>query len=302
MTMAVLNSFISGIRNVWGNRFLVGIMFAFKLISSLILLFPLYLMLSASFARNVRTERFLTGMDLSLIIDFVYHWRNALSVYLVVFFVVCLLFVVAFVFLSGGFWGMLQDRIMGRQFDSKMERFFGYSGKYFWGMVKISLLVAVLYLVSFVVFVMLDSFLSAVSGRPIFLDMTSWRMLVRLGIAVILFCLVNMIGDYLRISLVNNYGRRFSALVGRATKFLLTNLVGSLSLYYLLTVIFMVSVMLFVVVRDNLGGLSNAGIFVFFVFLVQQIFVLFCSFYRLVYYSAQLTFYEQETRTRLETS
>jgi hypothetical protein len=287
---------------VWGNRFLIGMMFAFKLVSSLVLLFPLYLMLSASFGRNVRAEGFLTSMNLSLLIDFVYHWRNALSVYLVLFFVVCFLLVMVFVFLSGGFWGMLQDRVAGRQFDSKMERFFGYSGKYFWGMVKISVLVAVLYLVSLVIFVMLDSFLTAVSGRPILLELTSWRTLIRLGLAVVLFCLVNMTGDYLRISLVNNYGQRFSAVMGRAIRFLLTNLIGSLSLYYLLSVILVASIMLFVVVSNNLSGLSEAGFFVFFIFLIQQIFALFRSFYRLVYYSAQLAFYEQRTHVRLETS
>jgi hypothetical protein len=300
--MVVLNSFASGIKNVWGNRFLVGMMFAFKLVSSLVLLFPLYLMLSASFARNVRAEGFLTGMDLSLIIDFVYHWRNALSVYLVVFFVVCFLLVVVFVFLSGGFWGTLRDQVVGRGSNSKAERFFGYSGRYFWGMVKVSLLVAVLYFASFVVFVMLDSFLTAVSGRPILWELTSWRTLIRLGLAVILFCLVNMTGDYLRISLVNSQGQRFSTVVGRAIRFLLTNLAGSLSLYCLLSVILVVSVMVFVVVRRSLGGLSDAGLFVFFIFLVQQIFVLFCSFYRLVYYSAQLVFYEQRTRLHLESS
>jgi hypothetical protein len=302
MIMVVWNSFASGIRNVWGSRFLVGMMFAFKLVSSLVLLFPLYLMLSASFARNVRAEGFLAGMDLSIIIDFVYHWREALGVYLVAFFALSFLLILVFVFLSGGFWGMLQDRIVGSKPNSKMERFFGYSGKYFWGMIKVSLLVAVLYFVSLVVFIMLDSFLTAVSGRPILWDVASWRTLIRLGLAVILFCLVNMTGDYLKISLVHNYGQRFSTVIRRAMRFLLTNPAGSLSLYYLLSVILAASVMVFVVVRNNLGGLSDAGFFVFVVFLVQQVFVLFCSFYRLVYYSAQLVFYEQRTRLHLENS
>jgi hypothetical protein len=293
---------MSGIRNVWGNRFLVGMMFAFKLVSSLILLFPLYLMLSGSFARNVWAERFLTRMDLSLIIDFVYHWRGALSVYLAVFSVVCLLFVLVFVFVSGGFWGTLRDQVIGRGSNSKAERFFGYSGRYFWGMVKISLLVAVLYFASFVVFVMLDSFLTAVSGRPILWDVTSWRTLIRLGLAVILFCLVNMAGDYFRISLVNSQGQRFSTVVGRAIRFLLTNLAGSLSLYYLLSAILVVSTMAFVVLNDSLGGLPETTLFVFLVFLGQQVLALFHSFYRLVYYSAQLVFYEKRTRLHLENS
>jgi len=300
--MVVLNSFTLGIRNVWDSKFLVGMMFVFKLISSLVLLLPLYLMLSASFARNVRAERFLTGVDLSLIIDFVYHWKDALSVYLVVFFVTCLLFVLVFVFLSGGFWGMLRDQVVGGSSDSKGERFFGYSGRYFWGMVKVSLLVAALYFISLLVFVMLDSFATAVSGKPIPWDVTSWRTLTRLGIAVILFCLVNMTGDYLRISLVNNQGQRFSTVVRRAIRFLLTNLFRSLSLYYLLSVVLAVSILAFVGLDNTMDGLPDTGLFVFVVFLVQQIFALFHSFYRLIYYSAQLVFYEQRTRSRMETS
>jgi len=59
----IVNSIIAGIKDVWAAKFLVGIMLVFKLITSLILLVPLYLMFSASFAANVKSSSFLAGFD-----------------------------------------------------------------------------------------------------------------------------------------------------------------------------------------------------------------------------------------------
>ena len=81
----ILNSFLQGTKGVWENRALVGAMYLFKLVVSLILFSPLYLMLSKSFGRNAKASGLLTGWDLSLVIDFVYFWRGTLPIYFVLF-------------------------------------------------------------------------------------------------------------------------------------------------------------------------------------------------------------------------
>ncbi len=292
----VLTSLLSGLRTVWANRFLVGMMFLFKLGSSLLLFFPLYLMLSSSFARSVTAARFLSGIDLSLIIDFIYRWREALPVYLVTFGLVCCLLVVVFIFLSGGFWGLLRDDLGKRPTCSKMERFFGYAGKHFWGMLKIALLLAVLYFTAFLVFVVFNAVLRAMVGKVSLEDLSSWRILSRVGVAVFLFFLVNMIGDYLRISLVENHGERFFDVMGTALKFLLTNFWRALSLYYLLSLLLAGLILAYIGLGRVMNGLPDTGFLVFLVFLVQQVFVLFRSFGRLVCYCSQLAFYQQRSK------
>jgi hypothetical protein len=270
-------------------------MFLFKLVSSMLLLFPLYLMLSASFARSVRASRFLSGVDFSLVIDFVYRWRDALPFYLVVFTLVCGLLVIVFIFLSGGFWGILREKIVGGTENSTMERFFAYCGRYFWGMLKISLLLAVLYFLAFWVFLAVVSLFSSVAGKASLWEVTSWRMVARFAIGMLLFWLVNMVGDYLRICLVKNHGERFFRVVRTTLRFLLTNLLGALSLYYSLSVVLLVLILLCIGLEQAMDALPDTGVVILLTFAAQQVFVLFRSYYRLVYYSSQLAFYDHIT-------
>jgi hypothetical protein len=291
--MIVLSSFLSGFRIVLKNKFLVGGMFLFKFLSSLLLFFPLYLMLSSSFARNVKTANFLKGIDLSLIIDFVYHWRNILPIYLVVFFVGCVVFIVVFVFLWGGFWGTLRDDIIGRCTNSRIEKFFGYSGKCFTGMLKVALLLTAFYFLALLVFLFLGSIISAIGGKFNAWEIFSGQVLGMGAIAVFLFSLVNMTGDYLKIHVVVCSEEKFSMIVKNTFRFLLTNFFRCLSLYYLLSLVLLGLILAFWGWDKIMSRLPDAGIFIFLTFLFQQFFVLFHSFHRLVYYSAQLTFYHQ---------
>lgn len=289
----ILGSVLQGAKNVQGNKVLVGIMYLFKLGWSLALLSPLYFMLSRSFARNAKASDFLTRLDLSLIIDFVYYWRKTLSIYLVMFILVCALVVVAYIFLSGGFWGVLRDEAKNRSEGSKMERFFGYCGKYFWKMSKVALVLGVLYFAALGLFLFLVALLDHVVGKTSLWEITSWGMVLRFLIGAFLLLLVNMTGDYLRIFSIENYDERFLAVVGKTFKFLLTNCLRALSLYYLLSAGLVVMVFVFLGLLKIMNMMPGTGLFIFFTFLIQQVFVIFRSFFRLVYYSSQLTLYHR---------
>jgi len=291
--MFILSSFVEGVKNVWTNKFLVGTMFLFKLVFSLALLSPLYVMFSASFAKNVKASNFLTWFDLSLFIDFVYYWRKALSIYLLMFILVCGVAMVVFIFLSGGFWGILRDGVKNSGQNSRMQRFFGYCGKYFWGMFKISLFMIVLYFIALFIFLFLSAILNSVVGKGSLWEITSWRMIAKFLIGVLLFFLVNMIGDYLRIFFIENFGERFLKVVGKTFKFLLTNFFRTLSLYYFLSVILTIAIFVYLGLTKGMNAMPQTGFFIVLTLLIQQIFVVFSSFYRLVYYSSQLVLYEK---------
>ncbi len=288
--MLVFASFIEGIKNVWANKFLVGIMFLFKFIFSLILLAPLYLMFSASFGANAKALSFLKGFDFSLLIDFVYHWRQTLSIYFLMSFLVFFLAVVAFIFLSGGFWGILRDQSKGDEGNSKIERFFGYCVKYFWGMFKIALLLILFYLIAFFLFLFFAAIFDSVAGKGDWFEVTSWRVVIKISALAFLFFLVNMIGDYLRIFYIQNFFERFFPSAKKALRFLLTNLFKTLSLYYLLSLVLTVAILAYVGMKELMEGIPKTSFYVLLVLLVQQTLSLFRAFYRLVYYSSQLAF------------
>jgi hypothetical protein len=283
--MLVLTSYVQGVKNVWANKFLIGIMFLFKFFFSLVLLAPLYLMFSASFGANAKATSLLKGFDFSLLIDFVYHWRQTLPIYFLLYFLVCFLAVIVFIFLSGGFWGILRDQSQG---NSKIERFFGYCAKYFWGMFKIALFLILFYLIAFFLYLFFVAIFDSVAGKGSWFEITSWRVVAKVSVLAFLFLLVNMVGDYLRIFCIRNSFERFLVLVKQAFRFLLTNLFRALSLYYLLTVVLILAILAYVCMNQFMGGIPKAGFYVLLIFLLQQILSLFRAFYRLVYYSSQL--------------
>lgn len=293
--MLVFTSLIQGIKNVWSNKFLIGIMFFFKLGFSLILLAPLYLMFSASFGANVKASSLLWRFDLSLLIDFVYHWRQTLSIYFLMFFLVSFLAIMVFVFFSGGFWGILKDQSKKEEGNLKMERFFGYCAKYFWGMFKIALLLVAFYLIAFFLFLFFLTIFDSMAGKGSWLEITSWRVVVKISIFVFLFLLVNMIGDYLRIFYIQNFKERFLGFVKKAFRFLLTNFFKTLSLYYLLSFVLVLAILAYVGANKLMEGIPKTIFYVLLVFLVQQILSLFRAFYRLVYYSSQITLFNKLT-------
>ena len=292
--MLILNSFIIGIKNVWSNKFLIGIMFLFKLVFSLILLAPLYLMFSASFGANLKASNLLRWFDFSLLIDFIYHWKHTLSIYFLMFFLVSFLAVMVFIFFSGGFWGVLRDQAKKKEGNPKdashlkIEGFFGYGAKYFWGMFKITLVLFAFYLIAIFLFLFFLTIFNSVAGKGSFLEITSWRIMVKISILAFLFLLVNMIGDYLRIFYIENFEERFLVSVRRAFRFLLTNFLKALGLYYLLSFVLLLAILLYFGMDKVMEGIPKTSFSILLVFLVQQISSLFRAFYRLVYYSSQI--------------
>lgn len=292
--MFILNSFTIGIKNVWSNKFLIGIMFLFKLGFSLILLAPLYLMFSASFGANLKASNLLRWFDFSLLIDFIYHWRQTISIYFLMLFLVSFLAIIIFIFFSGGFWGVLRDQAKKKEGNPKdashlrIEGFFGYCAKYFWGMFKITLVLLVFYSITIFLFLLFLTIFNSVAGEGSWIQIASWRAVAKISVLVFFFLLVNMIGDYLRVFYIENFEERFLGLVRKAFRFVLTNFFKTLGLYYLLSFVLALAILFYVGIDKVMEGIPKTSFSILLIFLVQQISSLFRAFWRLVYYSSQI--------------
>jgi hypothetical protein len=298
----IINSIRDGVKNVWTVKILIGLMFVFKLISALVLVFPLYLMFSGSFGANVKAANLLSGFDPSLFIDFIYHWRQTLSIYFFMFILACGTILVIYLFLSGGFWGILRDQVKRRLStpadiaENNMEKFCGYCGRYFGGMLKIALLMIPLYLLAFLLVMTFNAIFGSIVGKTYVWEVTSWRMVVRIVVTLFLFLWFKMTGDYMRISLVENEVEPFWIVTWKAFKFVLTNVSAVLSLYYILAVTWLVIFLTYLGASKLIHAILPVGILVLIMFIVQQIYAAFISFYRLVYYSSQLNLYDRIER------
>jgi predicted transporter len=97
-----------------------------------------------------------------------------------------------------------------------------------------------------------------------------------------------MIGDYLRIFYIENFEERFFGLVRKAFRFVLTNFFKTLGLYYLLSFILVLAILLYFGMDKVMQGIPKTSFSILLIFLVQQISSLFRAFWRLVYYSSQI--------------
>jgi hypothetical protein len=299
----ILSSITEGVRNVWTAKFLIGLMFVFKLISSLVLVFPLYLMFSSSFGANVKASNLLSGFNPSLFLDFVYHWRQTLSIYFFMLILAGGIIIAVYLFLSGGYWGVLRDHVKMRKLDippnpqeNMLEKYFGYCGKYFAGMLKISLLMVPLYLFALLIVLIFTFIFGSVTGKVNIWEVNSWRMIVRIVIILFIFLWFKMTGDYMRISLVENQEEPFWIVIRRAFRFVLTNVSAALSLYYILGLIWLIIFLMYLGASKLIQGMLPVGILVLVTFIIQQIYAVLVSFYRLVYYSSQLSLYDRMER------
>jgi len=299
----IISSIKEGVRNVRTVKFLIGLMFVFKLISAIVLVFPLYLMFSSSFGANVKASNLLSGLDPSLFIDFFYYWRRTPSIYFFMFILVVGIIVAIYLFLSGGFWGILRDQVKKKELsvstdlpENTLEKFFGYGGRYFGGMLKIALLMIPMYLLAFLLVLIVTAIFGSIAGKANMWEVTSWKMIVKVLIALFLFLWFKMTGDYMRISLVVNKGEPFWIVIRRAFRFVLTNASAALSLYYILGLIWLIIFLMYLGASKLIQGMLPVGIFVLVTFIIQQIYAAFISFYRLVYFSSQLNLYERMER------
>jgi hypothetical protein len=160
-------------------------------------------------------------------------------------------------------------------------------------MLKVAFSLAAIYSAAVVLFLFLATLLDQMLGKASVWEIGSWNMAVRFLLGAFLFLLVNMLGDYLRIFSIENYDQRFLAVLGRTVKFLLTNPLRALSLYYLLSAGLAAAIFVFFSLLKIMNTMPGTGLVVFSTFLIQQVFVIFRSFFRLAYYSCQLNLYHR---------
>ncbi len=291
--MVVWGAFTKGLRRVWENKVLGVILYLFKLLFSFFLLLPAYFMFSKTFSMLPASENFLNGYDFSLLVDFFVDWGKGLGLYQMLFFFILLTCGLAYVFLSGGLWGgLLQNLKEGRK-RFALEKFSGDCGKHFWSFLKIFILTCAGYLLVFILGMMIVSLLSKIVGNEL---SVSGHYIFFLGgfiVFAVLFLWVDMWGDYLRIYRISFEESKVRTILFPSLRFIFRNFGTALSLYYLLTIFLLGTVAVYLLLNKALHLQGATGLMVLSVFIWQQFYSLFRSFFRLGYYSAQLELFDK---------
>jgi len=286
-------AFRDGLARVWESKILALILFLFKLFFAFSLLLPAYYMFNRTFSFSPSSDNFLKGYDFSLLVDFFTYWDKSLGLYQVLFLFTVLISVLGYIFLSGGLWGALFQHLKEGKQRFKAEKFFGDSGRYFRSFLKIFLFTCIGYLVAFILGMIIFSLIGAIAGKE--LSVSGHILFFALGIVVfaVIFMWVDMWGDYLRIYRVTSEEKKLRTILKPSLRFIFRNFGRTVLLYYLLSIIFLVTLAVYLGMNKALHLQAANGLMVLSVFILQQAYSLFRSFYRLVFYSSQLVLFDR---------
>ena len=286
-------AFRDGLARVWESKILALILFLFKLFFAFSLLLPAYYMFNRTFSFSPSSDNFLKGYDFSLLVDFFTYWDKSLGLYQVLFLFTVLISVLGYIFLSGGLWGALFQHLKEGKQRFKAEKFFGDSGRYFRSFLKIFLFTCIGYLVAFILGMIIFSLIGAIAGKE--LSVSGHILFFALGLVVfaVIFMWVDMWGDYLRIYRVTSEEKKLRTILKPSLRFIFRNFGRTVLLYYLLSIIFLVTLAVYLGMNKALHLQAANGLMVLSVFILQQAYSLFRSFYRLVFYSSQLVLFDR---------
>ena len=291
--MIMWEAFRSGLVKVWENKILALILFIFKLFFGFSLLIPAYYMFNRTFSFLPSSNNFLKGYDFSLLVDFFTYWSRSIGLYRILFLSIILVSILGYTFLSGGFWGALFQNLREGKQKFKGEKFFGDCGKYFWSFLKIFIFICVIYILSFILGMLIFSLIQVIAGKELSFTGHILFLVAGLIIFAILFMWVDMWGDYLRIYRVTSEEKKLRAILKPSLRFIFRNFGKTILLYYLLSIILLGTLVVYFGLSRALHLQPANGLMLLSVFIWQQAYSLFRSFYRLVYYSSQLVLFDR---------
>lgn len=291
--MVIWEAFRNGIARVWENKILALVLFLFKLLFAFSLLLPAYYMFSRTFFFLPSSDNFLKGYDFSLLADFFVYWSKSIGLYRMLFVFIFLISVVGYIFLSGGLWGGLFQHLKEGKQRFKAEKFFGDSGRYFWSFFKIFLFTCIGYLLAFILGMLLVSLIGTIVGKELSASGHILFFAVGLVVFAVIFLWVNMWGDYLRIYRIFSDEKKLRTMLKPSLKFIFRNFGRTVLLYYLLSIILLGTLAIYFGLNKALHLQTANGLMVLSVFIWQQAYSLFRSFYRLVFYSSQLVLFDK---------
>jgi hypothetical protein len=265
------------------GRMLVLLWFIY-LLFSLFVVAPFYFLLESQFSRSLLGERLFGGDGLLWLGDLVYKFQDIpplLSGCMLGSFVLFLLFLV---FLNGGIIG----RIAAGEEKLTLGNFFGDCGRYFGRFFRVFLISLVGYLL---VFGILGRFISIPFRVWSKGASTQWTTLLsssfRLVILLLLFSIVKMFFDYVKVTLVVEDSRKSVRTMLRNFGFLGRRFFRAWSLFLLVGLLFVISTIVYLAVAKVL---PKAGIGPLLLFLWQQAYILMRLWITILFFTTEYGF------------
>ncbi|MBN2408983.1 MAG: hypothetical protein JXE07_04530 [Candidatus Aminicenantes bacterium] len=235
---------------------------------SLLIVAPFYFLLDSQFSRSLMGEKLFAGTDLLWLGDLIYRFQEIPPLLGGLVIGTSVLFLLLLVFLHGGIIG----RIAAGEEKITLGNFFGDCGRYFGRLFRVFLLSLVGYLVVFGILGRLCSIPFRLWSKG---ASTEWTLLLssslRLLVFLLLYSVVKMVFDYVKVTLVVENSRKTIRTTLRTIRFLGRRFFKAWALFLLVGALFVIATVVYLAVAK---ALPKTGIGPFVLFLWQQAYIL----------------------------
>ncbi len=282
--MGIIKLFGQGIGTAARKGRILVFLWTIYFLFSLLIIAPFYFLLENQFSRSLLGEKLFGGVEMLWLGDLVYKFQDIPPLLSGCMIGSAVLSLLLLVFLNGGIIGRLaavEERVT-------MGNFFGDCGRYFGRLFRVFLLSLVGYIA---VFGILSRFISipfriwskGASSQWTTLISSSLRLLVLL----LLFSVVKMFFDYVKVTLVAEDSRKTVRATLRNFRFLGRRFFKALALFLLVGVLFVISTIVYLAVAK---AMPKAGIGPLLLFLWQQAYILVRLWITILFFATEYGF------------
>ena len=265
--MGIIRLFGQGFQKTARNGRMLGLLWVVHLLFSLLIVSPFYFLLNSQFSRSLLGERLFAGSEMLWLGDLVYRFQEIQPLLNGFMIGAAILFLLFLVFLNGGIIG----RLAASGEKVTLGNFFGDCGRYFGRLFRVFLIALLGYLL---VFGILGRFISIPFRLWSKGAATQWTTLasssLRLLVLLLLFSIVKMFFDYVKVTLVMEDSRKTLRTTLRNVLFLGRRFFKAWGLFLLVGMLFVVATFIYLVVAK---GLPKTGLGPFLLFLWQQVYI-----------------------------
>lgn len=283
--MRILKTFEQGFQTTNKRVRMVVYLWLINFVFSLLIVTPVYFLINKDISRSLMADQIAKGIDFLWLGDIIYKYQDFFPALVGWFLIPGIFFLLLYVFLNGGIIG----RIAAQDEKINMTSFFSDCGKYFLRFLRVFLISLVVY---FVVFGGIFRIISVLFKLWTKNASTEWPLILShiltFLIQVLLFSIVRMFFDYVRVRLVVEDSKKTIRATLLNLAFIGKRFFRAWSLYLLVGLIVVIFGVVYLAVYQPL---PKIGLLVILAFIWQQAYILTKMWTKILFYSTEYHFF-----------
>jgi len=283
--MRILKTFEQGFQTTNKRVRMVVYLWLINFVFSLLIVTPVYFLINKDISRSLMADQIVKGIDFLWLGDIIYKYQDFFPALVGWFLIPGVLFLLLYVFLNGGIIG----RIVAQEERINLTSFISDCGKYFFRFLRVFLISLVMYVV---VFGGIFRGISALFKLWTKNASTEWPLILSsiltFLIQVLLFSIVRMFFDYVRVRLVVEDSKKTIRATLLNLAFIGKRFFRVWSLYLLVGLIVVIFGVVYLAVYQPL---PKIGLLVILAFIWQQAYILTKMWTKILFYSTEYHFF-----------